>query len=197
MKEREKEKKRKKREKERKANQNIQHKQPPSSSWPMAGDDFQGIGAWSPSSAPAKGFVSLSEATAMQRTPPGKLVPETMRGVGGYAALPLGSTLGVGGCLARWVPTDPFPSPLFVGDRSKEVKLRCAGTAPHRSLQPRTRPIRGALRSCDSSPSVDTQVPLCPLLSQVPHRTGSVARETHAFRLSCLSGDQIAKVQQS
>lgn len=63
----------------------------------MAGDDFQGIGAWSPSSAPAKGFVSLSEATAMQRTPPGKLVPVTMRGVGGYARCPLGAPWEPGG----------------------------------------------------------------------------------------------------
>lgn len=63
----------------------------------MAGDDFQDVGSWDPSSAPAEGFVSLCKAIAMQRTAPGKLVPVTMGVVGGCTVLPLGSTLRVGG----------------------------------------------------------------------------------------------------
>lgn len=167
----------KEREKERKAKHNNQHKQPPCSTWPTAGDHFQdilvhGVSALlQPEPPPANGFVSLCKAVATQRamqgTTPSKPVPVTTRAAGGCAMLPFGSTLGVWGCLTGWVPIDPFPSLLFVGDRSKAVKLKRAGTAPHRSRQPRTGPIHGAPRSHDLSPSVDTRVQLCPLLAQV------------------------------
>lgn len=102
-----------------------------------------------PEPPPASGFISLCEAVAMQRTSPSELVPVTTRALGVWAVRPFGSTLGVWGCLTGWAPIDPFPFPLFVGDRSREVKLKCAGTAPHCSFQPWTGLIHRAPRSHD------------------------------------------------